>query len=340
MEPCNNGIHFLRTDVVSLFDVKFPPRTCRVAILGNRGLADPDLYKLLRESRRWLFYQDVPTGFVRTTLKPATTPNERGSTLLFNDSLGIGVYSVWTTFPDNCHPLDLKGRSMSFADKAIDSLQKLLPEIKLADRHFPLVGVRIPSDDFEKPGVVPDEWIGRLLTGGLAHETSHTLEALAKANISQRDYERLFLTWTDAVAIYSDRVDERMYELTLLRAVQLFETCIAIRRILKTVEHRISELIPRVTLLTPRPWAVNRVLQLVKATEREFVTSPEIWSVEAERLVQKAYSEFGIGRLFDATTKSCDFLDRRFQWAKTQLFVAVGMVTYLLDKLIGRIWKN
>jgi len=55
--------------------------------------------------------------------------------------------------------------------------------------------------------------------------------------------------------------------------------------------------------------------------------------LEASRLLATTYKSFGIDARFEATNRGCDLMEKRFQWAKTQLFVSIGVVTYLLDKL-------
>ena len=64
------------------------------------------------------------------------------------------------------------------------------------------------------------------------------------------------------------------------------------------------------------------------------MSGPPVQSVEGERLLRIAYRSFGIDALVESTRQSCEFLERRFQWVKTQLSVTVSIFTYLLDKLV------
>jgi hypothetical protein len=57
-----------------------------------------------------------------------------------------------------------------------------------------------------------------------------------------------------------------------------------------------------------------------------------IWSVEAGQLLKEAYDRFGIQQMLEASKQNQLFLERRFQWAKTQLIVGLAVLTYILDK--------
>jgi hypothetical protein len=138
---------------------------------------------------------------------------------------------------------------------------------------------------------------------------------------------------TDALAVYSNDVDESKYENTLFRAVQLFENCIMLRRLLDNADRRVEEISSTLSFYRPRPWAVQKVLQSVRDFQRQFVDALPVWSLEVSRLLATTYKSFGIDAKFEATNRGCDLMERRFQWAKTQLFVFMGVVTYLLDKL-------
>jgi hypothetical protein len=99
------------------------------------------------------------------------------------------------------------------------------------------------------------------------------------------------------------------------------------------MDKRVDKISSTLAFYRPRPWAVQQVLQSVKDLQRQFVDAPPIWSLEARRLLATAYRRFGINNMFDATNRGCDLMERRFQWAKTQLLVSLGVATYLLDKL-------
>jgi hypothetical protein len=126
-------------------------------------------------------------------------------------------------------------------------------------------------------------------------------------------------------------VDDEDLEKTMLRAVQVYETCILVRRLLRNLSDDADRLSSR--LLLPLPWAVDRITRAFMRVERQFIVAPPVQSVEAERLLRAAYGSFGIEAIVGGARNSIGFLERRYQWSKTQFFVALGVLTYLLDKL-------
>jgi hypothetical protein len=78
------------------------------------------------------------------------------------------------------------------------------------------------------------------------------------------------------------------------------------------------------------------------SAEKDFVAAPPVQSVEAERLLRTAQEQFGIGNMVRATKESVDFLERRYQWSKTQLLAVTGVLIFILDKVlpIKYIWPS
>jgi hypothetical protein len=325
----------LRTDVISLFDVDFRAdrlSSSQVERLISAG-AETDYGALLEASFEWLFYGEALPGFRRLTFQPPAGDVVKGVSLLFGQDYGVGVLSVWCRYGPGKHPLQRKQEGWDENFKYFDSIKHLLPPMEEIDRHFPFIALRIATHDIEAFATEHAEELGRLLTGGYDYETRALLQEHVRRNISRRQYERLFLTWTDALGVYDETVDDHTYELTFMRALQVFEACIVVRRILKSLEHDIDQLLPRLTILRPHPWQVNRLQQRFKDAERELIVSPPIGSVEAELLLGEAFQRFGIDRLRSSASNAFDVLERRFQWAKTQFLVGLGVLTYLLDKL-------
>jgi hypothetical protein len=244
------------------------------------------------------------------------------------------VFSVWQTVRDGTDPLEVKQRTWDSGDP-YQELSRLNLGIIENDREYPFIGIRARTDDLDAFCKDNAVHLGRVFTGNYEDEETRRLEEYVSAenNVSRRKYERLYIRWTDALAVYSNSVDERKYEETFLRAVQLFETCIILRRLLDNVGKRMDNVSSTLSFYRPRPWAVQKVLQSVKDFQRQFVDAPSIWSLEADRLLAAAYKNFGIYEMFEATNRGCDLMEKRFLWAKTQLFVAIGVATYLLDKL-------
>ncbi len=123
-----------------------------------------------------------------------------------------------------------------------------------------------------------------------------------------------------------------MFEGTLCRAVLLCETCIIIRRLLRSTREEIDRVLPTISFWRPRPWTVNRIAERLAWIEHELVASPDVSSTEAERLLSDAYRSFGIADRLAGTKQSYTALEQRFQWSKTQLFAGVALLAYVLDK--------
>jgi len=325
-------MELLRTDIISLHDLEFRGASLEAAEIERLRSASADtlLDTRLRESCNWLFDGQVLPGFERFSF-PENESN-KGSSLLLSSTEGIGVLSVWQSFPGNRDPLELKNEMWESSGPHLAPLANIGLEVEESDRYYPFIAVRSNASDLDDFCKNHAEEIGRLFTGGYDYEDSRYLKQYIENNISRRSYERLYIRWTEALAIYDRNVDTDNYENTVFRAVQLFETCIVIRRLLRTLNRSIDAIYPSVSLLRPRPWKVNSLSQKLMSLERGFVIAPPIWSAEAERLLQQAYEHFGIPKMFDSSKRSQEVLERRFQWAKTQLLVGLAVVTYILDK--------
>ncbi len=243
------------------------------------------------------------------------------------------MFSVWQTITDGTDPMDLKRRTWDPGDpyRELDRLELGIVE---NDRQYPFIAIRARTGDLDAFCKDNATDLGRVFTGNYEDEEPRYLDQYVNAenNISRRRYERLYVRWTDALAVYSDSVDESEYEKTLFRAVQLFENCIILRRLLDNADRRVEEISSTLSFYRPRPWAVQKVLQSVRDFQCQFVDAPPIWSLEASRLLATTYKSFGIPDRFEATNRGCNVMEKRFHWAKTQLFVSIGVATYLLDK--------
>ena len=326
-----------RIDLISLFDLEF--HNDRVSKADLRRLTDAhcnqDLEDLYIESRNWVFGSEPIPSLTRFCFPPsAHLAHSKGNSIMVSPEHGAGVFSVWQTITDGTDPLELKRRSWDSGDPYRE-LDRLNLDIVENDREYPFIAIRARTGDLDTFCKENATDLGRVFTGNYEDEELSYLERYVKAenNISRRRYERLYVRWTDALAVYSNSVDESEYEKTLFRAVQLFENCIILRRLLDNADRRVGEISSTLSFYRPRPWAVQKVLQSVRDFQRQFVDAPPTLSLEGSRLLATTYKSFGIGDRFEATNRGCDLMEKRFQWAKTQLLVSVGVVTYLLDKL-------
>jgi hypothetical protein len=326
-----------RIDLISLFDVEF--HGDRVSSANLEKLRNESSHKnlqdLFAESRNWIFGREPISGLQRFCFPPSKVlEHSKGSSLLVCPEHGAGVFSVWQTITDGTDPLELK-RTTWESGTPFRELTRLNLDIVENDREYPFIAVRARTSDLTAFCKDNAMHLGQVFTGNYENEEIRYLENYVSDanNISRRNYERVFVRWTDALAVYGNSVDELQYEQTLFRAVQLFENCILLRRLLDNIDNRVQKVSSTLSFYRPRPWAVQKALQSVREFQREFVDAPPIWSLEASRLLTTTYSCFGIKERFEATNRGCDLMEKRFQWAKTQLFVSIGVLTYLLDKL-------
>jgi len=329
-------MEYERTDLISLFDLEFHnDRVSSDDLLRLRAMhGNPDLNNLYVESRNWIFGSEPISSLERFCFPPSEQlENSKGSSILVSPDYGAGVFSVWQTVTDGSDPLDLKRRSWDSGDPYRE-LSSLSLDIVENDREYPFIGIRARTDDLDAFCKDNAANLGRVFTGNYEDEDIRQLEEYvnAESNISRRRYERIYVRWTDALAVYSNSVDTAEYEKTLFRAVQLFENCIILRRLLDNLDHRMDRVSSSLSFYRPRPWAVQEILQSVSEIRRQFIESPPIWSLEAGRLLIATYQCFGMNDRFEATNRGCELMEKRFQWAKTQLLVSLGVVTYLLDK--------
>ena len=210
------------------------------------------------------------------------------------------------------------------------------------ERMYPFLAVWVNSEDIAGyvANIKNSERVGRLLTGGNEFEEPAQLRSYVKKNLSWRSYERLYLRWTDALGLYGANIDPDTREYTIARAVQLYEICVLVRRILRSASSEITELSTGLTALyvpifSDRWRRSNAVLTKFTDTELHYLVSPPVRSVEGEVLLRKAYQHFGISDLVDATRRNYAALERRLQWIKAQWLGAVAVLAFILDKLVG-----
>ena len=136
------------------------------------------------------------------------------------------------------------------------------------------------------------------------------------------------------MAVYSGDTDEDRYENSLFRAVQIFEVCVMVRALFRKISKRADSIKRKLSMFTPRPWSVSEIMNSLAGAEETFIVSPPISSVEAERLLTASYERFGIGKTVESARRSCESLEKRFQWAKTQFLAVVAVAVFILDTLL------
>jgi hypothetical protein len=344
-----------RIDRFALYDLRFKgkgiPRPIMEILRGTPQ--SRELGSLYAESFSWVFYGPVRDGVEFRWLPGCErftfdrkSCNDKGQifdftsckgevegiSVLINREYGVAVYTVWQRFDGSDDLLDIKhhpwkeNRDPDFGGMFSTRVTKEI------ERHYPFIGIRVNTSDIGKYCTEHGSELGKVFTGNFENEDKAQLEAYIRENLSHREYERLFLRWTEGLGVYDEKAEEK--EKALFRALQIFETCILVRVMLRSISQKANELSSRLSVILPRPWAVNRLQQSFLKVQSGLVSAPPVSSVEGERLLRTAYCSFSIAALADSAHKSCDFMERRYQWAKTQLLVGFGIVSYFFKQTI------
>jgi hypothetical protein len=325
----------IRTDLVAIYDLRFD-RVGQIPwpLLKNSGSR---IASRLKESFGWMFYGEELRSFDSFDLSQVV-PDCVGAALRVNRQAGVGSLLVWRlSYDGKTDPLALKLAPWKDGEQSLLTVEPLLKGLR-GDRIFPFLSIQANTaadnlDDFAKSHAVE---LGRLLTSDLEGERPSTLERYVESDLSRRAYEKLFLRWTEALAVYARLDSDEFYENCMFRAVQIFEHCILGQVSLISALERMDRFSRRLLLVTPRKWFRARALFASLAdAEYDFVVYPQTSSVEANRLLAAAQNQFGLSNfLTSAKAKGIELRDQ-FEWAKTQTLGLIAVVTYLLDKIIG-----
>jgi predicted esterase len=326
-----------KTDIISFFDIDFKKTSLHsrdLLRLKSRAITDRDAAELYEEAFGWIYYGSALPGCQRIFYRPsqaAHSPTFKCCTLLVRPANGAGVLSIWSSFGPDIDPFTERQRDL-YADFIPWVKDVLGQDMKTPDRVYPFVTLTVDSDDLADYTLTNTEELGKIFTGYFEEDEREYLVELMKNNLSKRRYERLFLRWTDVLAIYSSRIGTEQQEKTMLRAAQLYETCILVNRLCKNLSDEADALSSKLRFPLPRPWSTDRILKSFLEIERQFLVAPPVQSVEAGGLLNGTYKSFGIDDVLGGARNSCQFLESRFQWSKTQFLVTLGLLAYLLDK--------
>ena len=260
---------------------------------------------------------------------------------------GVGVATVWAFNPNwVSNPMDAR----NFVWKDPGRWGPVLEQAKLknvegkfvAERVYTLLVVRVDEPDLTSFCRDNADEVARWFTGGIEGESHERNLALVGPdnNISQRGYERLFMRWTDALALYDRNVVDNDYRNARCRAAQVFEHCVLARRMFRTDSENIAQLLSNRGFFISFPWkfmGANRALSAFSNAEYEMVISPPAGFVEAEELVDKAIESFDVQRFIGDTRKSYDLLDRRLQLTRGQWLAFIAFIAFLANAVIS-IW--
>ena len=158
-------------------------------------------------------------------------------------------------------------------------------------------------------------------------------------DVSRRSYEKFLVQWTEALAVYSNQIDENHYELSFFRAVQIFEHWILARNALSSIAERLNSTSASLFFISWRKWnVVHRFLAQYRLIEQRFIIAPLVQSVEADRLIEATKIRSSLTRVISGAEAAASRLQDQFQWAKAQTLGLIALIAFLVDKLVG--WDN
>jgi hypothetical protein len=354
-------------DVVQMFDLD----------LSRKGPL-PDLRQLLPvkhrskaltrccESFRWVFEsQTVPGGpderaidptvryyatdvncadswpnFDRFALAPDPKDHlDRGGILTISRNLQAGVLCTWRSHPPTENALDIKlALSVDIPKHYLKQIRSLFDYIAEGQLMYPFIGLFYHSSNLAEVMQEDGVALGRLLSGGLDHESDQTMREYVSEGLGHRRYEGLFLQSSSGIGVYTSGTetnpekDLELYEQTLFRAVQICELCLIEQRLLRTFRKTVDKDAKKVQLF-PRPFLVERHREELLELENQMVKTLPFRSSEAEALVRGAQAIFQIPIFLRDAKDSYNFLEKRYQNTKTTALAALAVATYILDKL-------
>jgi hypothetical protein len=284
---------------------------------------------------------------------PTWRVDHTGWSVLISPEHGAGVASFWCSFESETGPRSLDEALAVKRCELVDfrEVMEQLAECKLRTREFereyPFVAIKLAQPQTARSALAaaPDQTcrLGRLFTGGYEHEEPEWLSRYVaeSENLSRRLYERLFVRWTDALAVYDHGQDwtgdyEREWGHATTRAAQLLEVCVLVRRILRNVGSDIERAVAEVGVLRPGlVWGTRgRLLGRFTDVERAYKVAPPFRSSEGERLLDAMFEGFGVNAQFEATREAYRLLERRLVVVESQYVLSAGVLAFLVNALV------
>jgi len=301
---------------------------------------------LYGEDMRWPVPKDTrPSG-----LQVKAAGNSLGRTrICLHPHLGLGVVTFWKTIVAGgaAGEADALGAKLHAGENQYRLREALkewgFPNARVG-RITTVLTVQVDTDnldDFVSSNSNAED-IGRLFTGDRELERSSKLAAYATdADISGRRFERIYVRWTDALAVYDTTTD--LMDPASMRVVRLVETGILMRRLLRETAFEAEEVMSSIRLWT-FPWLAKSQKQAehLRRTmaEADLTTSvaPPIHSVEGERLLAQTLAAFDVPRLHKDVRQALAELDRRLEWQRVRWLAVIAVLVFLANAAIA-IWK-
>jgi hypothetical protein len=346
-------VEALRTDVVTMIDVRFgshPPPVTGGTLTDLRGFdagSEMTFAAAIDEGSNWIFYGDGYADERQRRQGAAAVHTwaadgrgaKREARLLVHSASGLGVVSIWDVKRAvGVDPIAAKAESTRDQQRLATMLQSLGCQWDLVGRIYTFVAVQVPTEDLDDfvPAHAVD--IGRLFTGDHEDEAPTRLARYVDTNISGRRFERLYLRWTDALAVYDSTRDD--VEVAMMRAVRVAETCILMRRLLRDVAYELEQVASRVNVwtlpLVAGPWRRLEYLRRVVANaELANSVAPAVHSIEGEHLLRQGFEAFGIPLLLSQVRQAQGELERRLEWQRLRWLALAALLAFVLNFVVG-----
>ena len=319
------------------------------AAFGSHVVDGDEFERQMEEGSGWLFYGHRFTDEHRRSQRLEAVYGRApegldGVRLAVAPSLGLGVLTTWRSLPQ----VDSFDAALVAKREAADhhhqrELRRLVESWGLrwatVGRITSLLVVQVDSDDLSQVVATHAAEVGALLTGNMEDERPDLLAAHATdTNISGRRYERVYLRWTDALAVYDRTTDEA--SVASMRIARLVETGLLMRRLLSEAAFEtetIAQNLDPWTLpwLSPTTTRVESLRQLLADAELTTSVAPPTHSIEGEHLLARAMDAFEIPRLLAIVNRSLAELDRRLEWRRLRWLAGAALIVFLTNTAIA-----
>src|SRR4051794_25939231 len=292
----------------------------------------------------WMFYgsgysdergRSAPTDVVHTRTGRSDPVDTR---VVVNPQYGLGVVTFWERCPDATDPLRVKQRLGEDQTELRDRLAALGLQWASSGRIFTFLAVQVPTDDLDALVEAHAGDVGSWFTGNVEDESPEALQRYARdGNLSGRRFERFYLRWTDALALYDSTHADVVPAAT--RLIRVIEACIIMRRLLREVAFEATSITAQVTpwglpLLSTGWRRLEHLRRIVAEAELATTVAPPIHSVEGQRLMDEALLRFDVQATSDHVRQSLAELERRLQWQRIRWIAIAGVLAFVVNLLL------
>ena len=265
-----------------------------------------------------------------------------GVRLAVQPSLGLGVITIWTPlggFGSEAPVVELRREAAQNQDALVEVVEAWGLDWDHVGRIMTLAAVRLDTHDLDDLVAVNARDVGALFTGNLEDEHPARLAAYARdENISGRRYERIYLRWSDALALYDQTTAEAVP--ACMRVARLAETGILTRRLEREVAFATEQVMRGI-----RPWTLPWLSRSTRQAEHlrqtladvDLMVSvvPPTHSIEGEHLVARTLEAFEIPKLHANLRGALAELDRRLEWQRAKWLAGLAILAFLINAVIS-----